>query len=128
MAPVMKWMAEFHPNVVHMLYVDDRTLRAKSWLELLEALQSWESFGDITGLVSNKAKEQIWAMTQDAHTDVERLGTDVAPYGFVLGAPLSRFCKGLVPEDDRRHADAGGLASALSGWATSLRRSCALNW
>jgi hypothetical protein len=73
-------------DVVNYIYLDDRTVAARTLPALLAALQQWDEFSQTSGLKEHAGKRQVWGRTQAATEALQQHGIAITDEPEMLGA------------------------------------------
>eukprot|EP00435_Cladocopium_sp_Y103_P038804 s136_g10.t1 len=95
-----------HPEVIQVLYADDRTLAAGSVQQLQSAIDRWHVWGDRLGLADNRQKSQFYHATTQGRRRLVQAGVasdkvcgDIKILGYCFQGVLAR--KANVTESTR---------------------------
>ena len=87
------------PNSSSLLYLDDRSLLARSAPQLQLALGAWDTFEHVTRLKTNERKSQFIGRTPEALASLQRLGFAAKATGSMLALTVGSH-EGEPSEDE----------------------------
>ena len=113
-------------NASSLVYLDDRTLVARSLDDLLRAEQTWQELEACTRLRTHPGKTQRLARSYAALTEFQDAGIEAQISAEVLGATVGISPRPPSETDQKRAAKAERVAHRLALLPLSLKRKAAL--
>ena len=109
------------PDADSLLYVDDRSVVAKTRDALLRAVDCWRSLEEVTRLRTNHDKTQFFVRSRRALNECRKHGVQVAESAEMLGVTVGIPHRQRSAEEEARCAKAGLLARRLAHLPLSLK-------
>ena len=101
-------------NLTAFLFLDDRTLLARTVGALREAQAVWAEFSRLTRAKTHEGKSQVWARTEAAFAAFEAHGWSPRFQVEVLGVSVGLCGRGISPSETLRFQKAHRLARRLA--------------
>ena len=102
------------PQSTAFLFLDDRTLLARTVVALREAQAVWAEFSRLTRAKTHDGKSQVWARTEAAFVAFEAQGWSPRFQVEVLGVSVGLCGRGISPSETLRFQKAHRLARRLA--------------
>ena len=102
MAVAGKYTSRIEPSSKSILYIDDRTIIARSREALLRTCHAWEQLYEVTRLKNNDEKQQFFARTISAYVNMQEHGIDAKPHAEVLGVSIGITPRKRTPKELQR--------------------------
>ena len=102
------------PGSTAFLFLDDRTLLARTVVALREAQAVWAEFSRLTRAKTHDGKSQVWARTEAAFVAFEAQGWSPRFQVEVLGVSVGLCGRGISPSETLRFQKAHRLARRLA--------------
>lgn len=96
-----------------LLYLDDRTIVAKTWESLQNALTAWDLLSQTTRLRNNQSKQQILARTLDASIHLTLRNISCQTTAHILGVSMGPVPRGATVEEKARQSKVRHLARRI---------------
>ena len=113
-------------NASSLVYLDDRTLVARSLNDLLTAEQTWQELESCTRLRTHPDKTQMLARSQAALSAFQQAGIEAKTSAEVLGATVGISSRPPSENDKKRAAKAERVAHRLAVLPLSLKKKVGL--
>ena len=108
------------PDSASLLYLDDRSLLARSASQLQDALGAWNTFEQYTRLRTHQRKTQFLGRTPEALANMQELGFNAKATGSILGVTVGIQQEAPSEEETMRLTKATAMADRLALLPLSL--------